>query len=107
MKILKWNLDDAPADATEFYYSILDQAKNTGFDIPDFMLRRTATSPILKHELFEILAFTFAEIFFRGGPNYMLSKYGPRCMMTDEEPSPAQKKKALRIKQRRARESKS
>lgn len=106
MKILKFNLDDAPEDATDFYYNLLHAAKDAGFDLPEFMLRRNHELWIEREELFEAIVHTFGEIYFRGGPNYMLSRYGPLCMMTDQEPSPAQKKKSLRIKKRRDREEK-
>lgn len=106
MKILKFNLDECPEDGTQFYYKLIREAHRMGFEIPEYMLGNNVETFVHKDELFEAFTYTFAEIYFRGGKNYMLSRYGPMCMMTDQEPSPAQKKKALRIKQRRAREEK-
>ena len=108
MKILKFDLEDAPEDATEYFSSLLKEAISLGFLTPNIDLSPNPDgSPVVsRDDVFGAMVDVYSETSFRGGPDYILHRKGSRCVMTDEEPSPDQKKKALRIKQRRAREGK-
>lgn len=89
MKIVQFNLDEVPKNATKFYYDLLGHAMDAGFCFRDcvmgFDYRMRVPKSRLVSEICNTLADTH-ECYNPGFPEYWLCQRGNICMITDFKP---------------------
>lgn len=107
MKIVQFDLNDVPKNATKFYYDLLGHAMDTGFCFRDCVMGFDYRMRVPKSRLLDEIANTLEdtrEAYNPGYPEYWLCQRGNICMITDFMPPgysvPSENKKPPVVKRR-------